>query len=53
MIPGRIRWSDIADWCDRHDYGEADAELFDVVMGALDGVFLEDYRARLPKDGGK
>lgn len=52
-IPGRIPWSVVAAWCDVHGYGEADAELFDAVMGELDGVFIADYNSRLPKGGGK
>ena len=50
-LPGRIPWSVIHLWCEAHGYDETDAELLRVVMGEMDGVFLEDYRAKMPKGG--
>lgn len=52
-IPGRIPWWMIDRWCERHDYDEADSELFDIVMGEMDRAFIDDYLARMPKGGGK
>lgn len=49
-MPGPIPWRDVMAWADRHGYSEAEAELLDAAIQALDGIYLEHEAARRAKE---
>lgn len=49
-IPGAIPWTSVAAWIEYHGYGEAEAEMFDYCIRALDTVYIEHYHKKASRN---
>jgi hypothetical protein len=47
-MPGRIPWSVVMAYADRHGYTTDEAEFLDRCLAVMDGVYHEWWRAQQP-----
>jgi hypothetical protein len=49
MMPGRIPWTTVRDWCEFHDYSADEMAFLDHCLREMDSVFLEWHAAQLKR----